>query len=160
MIRYFVIILLVFVAGCVGSSEKKEKEAANGRGVDASLITNPVTLEGERDKASLPEMIFDNNEHDFGQANEGDTLRHIFTFKNTGKGPLVISSAESSCGCTIPYYPKEPVLPGESGEVKVEFNTKGKTGAHVKEVVLFANTQPNKQIVKIKADIVPEELVN
>ncbi len=61
--------------------------------------------------------------YDFGKTPEGTKVVHDFEFRNTGKKPLVISSAKASCGCTVPEKPEEPVKPGETGIIKVVFNT-------------------------------------
>ncbi|RYZ44473.1 MAG: DUF1573 domain-containing protein, partial [Sphingobacteriales bacterium] len=57
---------------------------------------------------------------DFGKVKEGEKVRHAFKFKNTGQNPLIISDAIASCGCTVPSFSKEPVLPGNDGEIMVE----------------------------------------
>ncbi|MGB0864187.1 MAG: DUF1573 domain-containing protein, partial [Saprospiraceae bacterium] len=72
-------------------------------------------------------MAFTNEEFDFGTVNEGEKVKHTFKFKNTGKEPLIISNAKGSCGCTVPKWPREPIAPGASGDVVVEFNSDKKT---------------------------------
>ncbi len=96
-------------------------------------------------------MSFEELAYDFGKIKEGDIVEHIFKFKNTGKAPLMITSATGSCGCTVPKWPKDPVLPGETGEIKVAFDTKGRSGSEEKEVYILANTIPNKITLRISA---------
>ncbi len=103
----------------------------------------------------LTTMEFDVPEYDFGEATEGDKISYSYKFKNTGKEPLVISHAKGSCGCTVPKWPKDPIAPGETGEIDVVFNTKGKRGNQVKVVTLTANTSPGKTIIKIKGQVNP-----
>jgi len=102
-----------------------------------------------------PVMAFDEQQHDFGDINEGDVVTHIFSFKNTGATNLIISNAVGSCGCTIPEYPKEPIEPGASGEMKVSFNSTGKSGHQSKTVNITANTKTGKETLTIKASITP-----
>ncbi len=99
----------------------------------------------------LPEFKFDEDSYDFGNINEGDVVDHTFTFTNVGQAPLVISSATGSCGCTIPEWPKESIAPGETGEIKVQFNSKGKGGVNNKTVSITANTYPKLTKLKISA---------
>lgn len=73
-----------------------------------------------------------------------------FNFKNTGKVPLVITNATSSCGCTVPEYPKEAIAPGESGAIKVVYNGSGKD-AISKTVTLTTNTEQGTELLTIKA---------
>ena len=98
-------------------------------------------------------MTFDTTEHDFGTIKQGDKVTHDFKFTNTGESDLLISNAKGSCGCTVPEYPKEPIKPGESGNIKVSFNSTGKSGQTEKSVTIMVNTKEKHQILKIKANI-------
>lgn len=81
-------------------------------------------------------------EWNYGSIKNGSTGYRYFKFTNTGKGPLVISAAKGSCGCTVPTWPKEPIMPGESDFIKVKYDTK-RTGAFTKYVTLTTNAQSN-----------------
>ncbi len=96
---------------------------------------------------------FDNSNHDFGSIAAGTSVTHTFKFKNTGTAPLIISNAKGSCGCTVPKWPKKPVAAGETGEIQVTFNSKGKKGNQHKSVTLTANTTPANSRIYIKASI-------
>ena len=98
-------------------------------------------------------MTFNKKEHDFGVINPDSKVDYTFKFKNTGKEDLVISNAQGSCGCTIPEYPKEAIKPGESGKIKVSFNSAGKSGNQQKSVTITANTEVGKELLTIKAQI-------
>lgn len=107
------------------------------------------------DKAA--EMEFKETAHNFGTLMQGDTASHVFTFTNTSKNLLTIVNAQGSCGCTIPEYPKEPIAPGETGKIKVTFNSVGKRGYQKKDVTIEANTIPSKTVLKIYANVSIEE---
>ena len=79
-----------------------------------------------------------------------------FIFTNTGKEPLIISKAKGSCGCTVPEWPKEPILPGETGKIKVNYDEK-RVGSFNKSVTITSNAQNATQIIKIKGKILKEE---
>ncbi len=96
---------------------------------------------------------FDEENFDFGTVNEGDHVVHVFKFKNTGANPLIISNARGSCGCTIPTWPKDPVAPGASGEIKVDFNTAGKPGNQSKRVTVVANTNPTETFITVQGTV-------
>jgi hypothetical protein len=89
-----------------------------------------------------PEITFEQTVHNFGQITQGEKVEYAFKFTNTGKQDLVIQDAVSSCGCTVPEWPKEPVKPGESGYLKVVFDSHGKEGYTEKEISIKANTNP------------------
>jgi hypothetical protein len=96
---------------------------------------------------------FDESEYDFGLIYEGDKVSHVFRFTNTGTEPLIITKATGSCGCTVPHYPKVPILPGETSEIEVEFNSKAKKGLQSKRVTITANTEPAKTFLAIGGEV-------
>lgn len=95
---------------------------------------------------------------DFGVTDEGEIVKHIYKFKNTGSEPLLISNCKGSCGCTVPTWPKEPIPPGASGEIKVEFNSKGKPGRQSKRVTVTANTVPTETFIEITGEVRGKEM--
>lgn len=118
-----------------------------------------LELAKERDqeiKIGGPKLAFDKIEHDFGVINEGDVVETVFSFTNSGKSELIITSAKGSCGCTVPEWPKEPIMPGESGEIKVKFNSDRKPNLQQKQITLVTNTDQGKEILKIKAQVTPK----
>jgi hypothetical protein len=99
-----------------------------------------------------PVVKFDRTVHDFGTVNDGDVIETTFTLTNVGKSALVITDAKTTCGCTVPSWPKDkPIQPGETAEIKVKFNTAGKGGGRQsKDVTLFTNTAVGREVVKLK----------
>ena len=82
------------------------------------------------------EIKFDKTVHNFGTFSEKTPVQTaVFAFTNIGKAPLIINQAIASCGCTIPSYTKEPIMPGEKGTVKVTYNGKGKFPGHFKKSI-------------------------
>ncbi len=102
------------------------------------------------------DIAFQQMEHDFGTIKQNTENKHIFTFTNSGNEPLIISDAKGSCGCTVPKYPKNPVAPGETGEIEVVYKPGTQKGNQMKTVTLVANTQPTQTVLKISA-MVEEE---
>lgn len=119
------------------------KNGNNDTGVSTDLVT----------KSDAAMMTFDRTEHDFGSISAGTKVSYSFNFTNTGKIPLVISEAHSSCGCTVPTYPHDPIQPGQSGTIEVTFDSTGKTGHQKKTVTIISNTKPAENYVYITADI-------
>ena len=123
-------------------------------GVEKSIRENPFTptMDGS---SKLPKTAikFVNDLHEFGKVDVNSENKYSFTFKNSGNEPLKISNAKGSCGCTVPNWPKEPILPGESGEIEVVFRpSKGQAGSkQTKTVTVSANTSPENTILKITA---------
>lgn len=118
-----------------------------------------VEVAAQRDQAakSLPVMSFDKLEHDFGAIDNGVAQQTIFTFTNTGKAPLIITDAKSTCGCTIPEFPKNtPIAPGASGELLVKFNGSGQNQV-AKQITVTANTEKGQEVLRIKAFVNPKQ---
>ncbi len=101
-------------------------------------------------------MSFAETEFDFGTIDEGEKVSHVYKFTNTGEEPLIISNAKGSCGCTVPKWPKDPIAPGEKGEILVEFNSKNKKNKQSKRVTITANTNPTQSFLTIKGDVTPD----
>jgi hypothetical protein len=86
--------------------------------------------------------LTDSSSYDFGTIQEGEIVEHVFHFKNDGPYPLILNNITSSCGCTTPEWPREPISPNTASSIKVRFNSKGKSGPQVKTVTVYANTDP------------------
>ncbi len=116
----------------------------------SEIVRSPVSAEGNIDTVHVAKMVFADTVFDFDEVGEGTVVRHVFRFENTGKVPLVINNAHSTCGCTVPVWPKEAVAPGRTGEIEVEFNTAGKEGFQEKSVTITANTYPSLTTVFLR----------
>lgn len=108
-------------------------------------------MRDQKEVKGLPKIYFKNREFDFGTIDQGEKSEGTFVFKNTGESDLIISNAKASCGCTIPDYPKNvPIKPGEEGEIKVLFDSKGKSNKQNKTVTIFTNTMEGQEILTVK----------
>lgn len=101
---------------------------------------------------------FSETEFDFGLIDSGEKVAYVFTFTNTGAEPLIITNAKGSCGCTVPFFPKVPIMPGETSEIEVEFDSKGKKGKQSKRVSITANTEPAMTFLTIKGEVLAPAL--
>ena len=135
-------------------------EGMNAAATEASdaaanpTVDNPnVVSENEAPNPNAPVMKFTEAEFDFGDIKPNSTVRHTFTFTNTGKSPLLIEDATASCGCTTPSWTKAPVAPGAQGTMEVQFDSRGKQGIISKQVAVRANTQPNITTILIKGNV-------
>jgi len=104
----------------------------------------------------VAEFAFEETFFDFGDIPEGRSNVHIFKFENTGKVPMVITSATGSCGCTVPEWPRTPIAPGAKGEIKVSFDSSNRSGKQDKTVTIEANTVPRTTVLKITSNVMPK----
>lgn len=98
--------------------------------------------------AGEAEIKFEKTSHDFGSFPESEKVTYKFKFTNTGDNLLVIHQAIASCGCTVPQYPKEPIKPGESGEITVTYNGAGKFPGHFKKSITI-RSNAKQEIVRL-----------
>ena len=133
-----------------------ELESKNGPSINAPSTTAATAANEPEVKPDgpLPSFEFGEELYDFGNITEGDKAEHVFTFKNVGEAPLIISSATATCGCTVPEWPKEPIPVGGSGEIKVVFNSANKSGIQAKTVTITANTYPKKSQLRIRGNVI------
>ena len=96
---------------------------------------------------------FETEEYNFGTIEQGESITHEFKFVNTGNEPLIISKAEGSCGCTVPIFPKEPILKNQSAVIKVTFNSTGKYGIQDKTVTITSNAEQSPMVIHIKGTV-------
>ena len=107
--------------------------------------------------AGTADIKFDETTHNFGSFPENSPkVTCKFKFTNTGNGPLVIHQAIASCGCTVPQYPKEPIKPGESGEIIITYNGAGKFPGHFrKSITLRTNAKQEVIRLYVEGDMTP-----
>ncbi|MDT0688700.1 DUF1573 domain-containing protein [Salegentibacter sp. F188] len=139
-------ILMIAAVGALLFSSCKDNNASD------KVKAENVQTAAERDaqETVYPVISFEEEEYDFGTIQKGENVEHVFKFTNTGRAPLVITNATSSCGCTVPDAPKEPIAPGETAEMTVKYNGSG-NGQVTKTVTVSANTEKGKEQVKIRA---------
>ena len=99
---------------------------------------------------------FSEETYDFGTVVEGVKATHVFKFTNTGNAPIVISSVRASCGCTTPEWPKDPIMPGKTGEIKAIYNSKGRLNAFNKSIRISSNATEATKTLFIKGNVVKE----
>lgn len=156
------ILLIAFFVSCGSEEVSNNEKRLSGvvqetSGVsNADLIRNPASARGTSAGSAVPVVTFEPAEFDFGTVQEGEIVDHTFEFSNTGDGPLIISRATSGCGCTVPAWPRAPILPGESGEIKVRFDSNNRTGARRQTITVEANTNPPQTNVFLVGNVNPK----
>lgn len=120
--------------------------AFTGSGVFAQELLTKAQVQKENKTETT--INFKETSHDFGKLKEGDAAIAEFAFKNTGDKPLIIQNVRPSCGCTTPYWSKDPINPGKEGVIKASYGTKGRPGAFNKSITVTSNA--GKEVLYIK----------
>lgn len=131
---FLALIMLIAVSSC-----RKKGELPKGIKLDTELLVDTTEV-----------TVIDSAVYNFGEINEGDKAEHTFLLVNTGSKNFVISRAEGSCGCTVPEYPKEPVVPGDTAAIKVTFNSAGKHDEQNKTVTVHCNVAARSLMLYMK----------
>lgn len=142
-----------------GNKDVRQEARQNIEGTGAVQPTNPADPAAANTAVPAPTgptttMEFAETTFDFGTVKDGEMVSHTYKFKNTGSEPLILSDAKGSCGCTVPKWPREPIAPGGSGEIIVEFNSKGKGGKRNQKVTLTANTNPPQSFLYLTGEVI------
>jgi len=148
MIRniFFVLVLFAFFTSC------QEEEQT----IKPSDVKNPNTAKGidKKKQDEMPKFEFEKTAHDFGKVVDGVKISYAFKFKNTGGSDLIIHTVNTDCGCTASEFTKKPIAPGESGFIRLTFDSKGRIGKNHKTATIVANTSPNVVVLKLNANVI------
>lgn len=101
----------------------------------------------------MAKIEFEKTTIDYGTIEKGADGVRVFKFKNTGDAPLIISNVKSSCGCTIPKKPNKPIMPGDTGEIEVKYDTKRVMPIR-KTITVLSNAQTPTVALKIKGNVI------
>lgn len=115
---------------------------AQGETVPPAVVANP----------NAPTMAFAKDAIDYGTIKQDADGNRVFTFTNDGKEPIIISEAHGSCGCTVPTYPKEPIMPGKTAEIKVHYDTH-RVGPFSKSVTVNSNAKNSPVVLRISGTV-------
>ena len=122
-------------SGCGTGSKKNESGHTSG---DTGIV----------------KIVFREYEHNFGKVSEGEKVSYLFKFENQGSADLIIASATTSCGCTVPEYDTKPISPGGTGNLEVIFDTSGRNGMQTKTITVKSNAKTPVVLLKITAEVV------
>ncbi|MFY0607139.1 MAG: DUF1573 domain-containing protein [Cyclobacteriaceae bacterium] len=123
-----------------------------GFGVIAQTATADTPQNGAK-------ITFAESSYNFGDIMQGDRVTHTFAYENTGNEPLILSDVKTTCGCTVPSFDREPLAPGESAEITVNFNSRGKYGMQNKTITILSNAINSTERVKIVTNVLKPEPV-
>jgi hypothetical protein len=144
-------LLLTTISFVFAQATQKSKSAVTPAKKEATAATPAKTPLKEG-----PQMEFKFTEHNFGELPEGPKASVDFVFTNTGNKPLILTDVKASCGCTTPDWPKEPILPGQTSKIKVEYNTQGRPGEFTKSITITSNIDDGQpRMIYIKGKVIP-----
>ncbi|MDH5379848.1 MAG: DUF1573 domain-containing protein [Cyclobacteriaceae bacterium] len=125
-------------------------------GIFVVVFASAQTTEETSSEKPGPRIVFGESTFEFGDINQGDQVEHTFKFENTGTEPLILTNVQTTCGCTVPKWPREPILPGQSADIVVKFNSTGKMGKVNKIIKVISNSVEPVTQISITTNILPK----
>ncbi len=129
----------------------------DGKTSNADIVRMPISADKPLDTVNVAKIVFDDPVYSFDEVAEGTIVKHTFTFKNTGKMPLIISDVRTTCGCTVPTWNKNPIPAGATDKIDVAFNTENKQNEQAKRVTVLGNTFPAETEVLLMGLVTPKK---
>ena len=139
MRQLLVVAILTLAVSCLNKTDKEKSSDLTASSVPLAPTPSTAVV----DESKLTSIQWLDSSKSMGTVTEGGTLKINYRFKNSGSKPLVIEKVQPGCGCTVADYPKQPIAPGEEGEITAEFDTKGREGVQKKNITVVANTREN-----------------
>lgn len=149
-----IICSLVFFITCKSepaplTADEQHMTSIAGAGYESD-IRMPVDPYGNVDTSSMAQISFLAKVFDFDTINAGKSVKHTYTFTNTGVKDLLVTDTKTTCGCTISSHTKTAIPPGSQGKIEVTYDSKERKGEQEKVIRVYTNTYPNETLLKIK----------
>ncbi len=167
MKKVFITLFCLSLAGTVSVKAQEHKPVATPPNTPASAThanapanapapANAAPAAAPQVDPDAGEFKFKEETHDYGEVPEGPLAETDFEFKNVGKKPIVITEAHGSCGCTVPKWPSEPIMPGKKGVIHVAYTTQGRQGMIMKDVTINSNAKQSPMVLHIRGTVKPK----
>ena len=154
--------IVPLVAAMALVSCKKDQTADQLIVQEETALTPPQSVEDAQaemvqaaQSKPLTNIALSEAQFDFGKIKKGDQKEHVYEVTNTGENPLIISQVKPGCGCTVPDYTKDPILPGQKGKITLKFDSASFDGLVSKQAEVYANVEKSPIVISFSADIQP-----
>ncbi|MEC5157430.1 DUF1573 domain-containing protein [Chryseobacterium sp. MP_3.2] len=122
---------------------------------EAPVAATPEEMMAEAQSKPLTTVALSEAAFAFGKMKKGEQKEHVYEVTNTGKNPLIISQVKPGCGCTVPDFTKDPILPGQKGKITLKFDSSSFDGMVSKSAEVYANVEKAPMVLSFTADIQP-----
>jgi hypothetical protein len=154
--KKFLFALAIVAVGSSSCDKINSTENAGNTAAPNAVAENTAnTVAAAPANEQMAAFKFEESEYDFGTVVAGAEVKRTFKFTNVGEIPLTITNVGTTCGCTVPDWPKEPIVPGAQGQIDVVFNSTDKEGQQMKEITISANVEGGVAKLMIKGIVTP-----
>jgi len=148
------VVALSFVA--CNKDQKADKLTVNDEtAVTAPAVDSQDDMVQDAQSKPLTTVALSESNFEFGKIKKGDHKEHTYEITNTGTNPLIISQVKPGCGCTVPDYTKDPIMPGQKGKITLKFDSSNFDGLVNKQAEVYANVEKAPMVITFSADIQP-----
>lgn len=145
-------VVIIAIASMNAQSTADQKQKSPTPEEQRKMAVEDEAAKALAENPNAPVITFDKVVHDYGELEQNADGNCEFKFTNNGKEPLILSNVRSSCGCTVPVWPRQPILPGKSDVIKVKYDTK-RIGVINKSIQVYSNATEKNVVLKIKGKI-------
>jgi hypothetical protein len=153
------VLITIFCISLSAVAVKAQQKTTDGTKPPVATTATPAAKQADPDAGEFKFKDKDDT-HDYGEVPEGPDAEYDFKFKNTGKKPINITNARGSCGCTVPTWPHEPILPGKEGVIHVTYHSNGRPGPISKEVTIESDAKQQPMVLHIRGTVKPKPVEN
>ena len=155
LIKVLPLIAVLSLTNCKKDQKADQLIVEEQQAVEAPVVQTQDELVKEAQSKPLTTLALSEANFDFGKLKKGDHVEHIYEVTNTGTNPLIISQVKPGCGCTVPDYTKDPILPGQKGKITLKFDSTNFDGLVNKQAEVYANVEKAPIVLTFSADIQP-----
>lgn len=156
LIKVLPLIAVLSLTSCKKDQKADQLIVEEQQAVEAPVVQTQDELVKEAQSKPLTTLALSEANFDFGKLKKGDHVEHIYEVTNTGTNPLIISQVKPGCGCTVPDYTKDPILPGQKGKITLKFDSTNFDGLVNKQAEVYANVEKAPIVLTFSADIEPK----
>ena len=155
LVRILPLVAVLSLASCKKDQKADQLITEDQTAAPAPVAPTQEELVKEAQAKPLTTIALSESDFEFGKIRKGEHVEHVYEITNTGTNPLIISQVKPACGCTVPDYTKEPILPGQKGKVTLKFDSSNFDGLVHKQAEVYANVEKAPVVLTFSADIQP-----
>lgn len=154
LVKVLPLVAVLAVVSCK-KTQQADPLVTEEKAVAPAVSQTPEEMVQEAQSKPLTTLALSESNFEFGKIKKGDHVEHVYEITNTGKNPLIISQVKPGCGCTVPDYTKDPILPGQKGKITLKFDSSNFDGLVNKQAEVYANVEKAPIVITFSADIQP-----
>lgn len=155
LVRILPLVAALSLVACKKDQKADQLVTEEQTAVEAPAVATPDELIKEAQAKPLTTIALSESNFEFGKLKKGEHVEHVYEVTNTGTNPLIISQVKPGCGCTVPDYTKDPILPGQKGKITLKFDSSNFDGLVNKQAEVYANVEKAPVVITFSADIQP-----